>query len=530
MSGDTAHGVNASLPTAAELARAKALVDEMAIEDGLVPWADPVDLFAQLSAPPFRASDAPAELSEYPRLFAEATGLDVSIMLTAACVVAAAAIPDQIQICGASDSSWFAQPRLWMLHIGAPGAGKTPGQREMLAPLWKLHTELDAEWRKAAKERPEEESKPARPRVVVGDATIEALSEVLTDNARGVLVAADEFDSWIGSLDQYRTGSVGRDRGEWLRLFDGGPHSIERISRGTVFVPNWGASILTATTPAAMQRLARHLPEDGLLQRFLIVIARRQRIELNQRPLREAMEAACKRYTETVRRLWTLTPRAHNGVVQLSADAKLRFDAWRVANSKLQEALGNLDSALEAHIAKYPTFALRLALTFHCAHIVQLEDPRARDPAAWALAPDTLERALSFLRRAEQHALAMYLGRKGGSAAFEVARSVARFIVARSAADNAKGLQRRDVLRYVVTFRSAEEREQWAALRLLMDLGWIRESEGGYQKAQPTRFEVSPYIAGKFAALAEREREGRALVRERLAEAVRQRREGNGNA
>ncbi|HXP99350.1 MAG TPA: DUF3987 domain-containing protein, partial [Solirubrobacteraceae bacterium] len=441
-------------------------------------WPDPVNLFAELTAPPFEAAELPEELATYPELYARQTGIDACIALTAAVVSAAAAVPDQIQVCADSSSEWFAQPRLWLLVIGAPGAGKSPAQRAMLDPLWKLHSELDAQWRAAVRVLPEEEPKPPRPRVVVGDATLEALSDVLVDNPRGILVASDEFDSWIGQLDRYRTGGVSGDRGEWLRLFDGGPHQVERVKRGSLFVPNWGASILTATTPAAMRRLTRHLPEDGLLQRFIVVLAGRQSVPTRQ-PERAQIEAERARYTQTLRRLWCMVPRAHNGVVPMSPSALERFGAWRTENAELQEALGSLDPALEAHVAKYPTLALRLALTFHCARIANLPDEQARDPAGWPLMLDTLETALRFLRRASQHALALYLGRKGGSDVYELARNLARYIVARSAQDNAKGLQRRELIQRVSTFRSADEGAQAAALRLLMDLGWIRESEGG---------------------------------------------------
>ncbi len=495
----------------------------------LEPWPDPVNVFAELGAPPFQATDAPPELADYPRLYAECTGIDLSIMLVSAVAAAAAAIPDQIQVCGAASSRWFAQPRLWALVIGAPGAGKSPGQREMLSPLWKLHSDLDNSWRESIRSLTDEDPRPPRPRVIVGDTTLEALSEVLSDNPRGALVATDEFDAWLGGLDQYKSGGIGRDRGEWLRLFDGGPHSVERVKRGTVFVPNWGCSILTATTPAAMARLTRHLPEDGLLQRFIVVLARRQKL-LGEAPIPADIEAEATRYNETIRRLWSLAPRAHNGVVSLSAAAAERFTAWRFQNQGLQEALGSLDPALEGHIAKYPTLALRLALTFHCARIVHLTDVRARDPASYPIPVETLDIALAFLHRASQHAQAIYLGRRGGSPAFEVARATARYIVARTAQDNAQGVQRRDVLRHVLAFRNADDGVQASAMRLLADLAWVREVDGGYQKAQPTRYAVNPEIANRFGALAERERARRAAVRERIADAVEQRRADAGAA
>ncbi len=137
---------------------------------------------------------------------------------------------------------------------------------------------------------------------------------------------------------------------------------------------------------------------------------------------------------------------------------------------------------------------------------------------------ETLNVALAFLRRASQHAVALYLGRKGGSDVYELARGIARFILARFALDNARGLQRRDLIQRISSFRDADEGVQAAALRLLGDLAWVRESEGGYQKAQPTRFTINPRLHTRFAAVAEKERRHRVLARERIKEAAESRR------
>lgn len=492
-------------------------------------WPEPVNLFAELSAAPYHASEVPVELGEYPRLYAAQTGIDVSIMLGAAVTCAAAAIPDQIQLCADSNSSWFAQPRLWMLNIAPPGAGKSPGQRSMIEPLWKLHGERDEQWRADTKEMNDDEARPPRPRVVIGDATLEALSEVLADNPNGVLVATDEFDAWLGALDQYRSGGgAGRDRGEWLRLFDGGPHSIERVRRGTVLVKNWGVSILTATTPAAMRRLARQLPEDGLIQRFLIVLAQRQQLSIEPTRAGE-IEAAKTRYAETIRRLHALKPGSHNGVVQLSFEARRRFAEWRAENLGLQETFGAVAPALEGHIAKYPTLALRLAHTFHAARIVNLQSPEARHPEAYPVPLETMELALAFLKRAGKHAFAFYLGQTA-SEPYELARSLARLVLSRRPDENAAGLQRREMIRRVVAFRDAAEHAQGAALQVLEDLGWVRQQEGGYRKAHATRFAVNPMVHERFAKLATHERERRTILRERIAESVDERRADRGPA
>jgi hypothetical protein len=490
-------------------------------------WPDPVNIFAELAAPEFCVDDAPRELSTYPMLYAQQTGIDYGIALLSSVVSAAAAIPDQIQICASSNSNWFAQARLWGMVIAPPGAGKSPAQREMIAPLWKVHGELDKAWSERVRELEaqaddeEKVEKPPRPRVIVADTTIEALSDVLRDNERGVLVATDEFDAWIGAMDQYKSGGIGKDRGEWLRLFDGGPHSIERVTRKAVFVPNWGVSILTATTPAAIKRLAKHLPEDGLIQRFIIVLARRQKIVAEEHE-HATMGREREAYLQTIQRLWRM-PADLKRPVKLCADAHERFNVWRAENLKLQEALGSLDAAIEGHIAKYPTLALRLALTFHCAQVANFRDMDL-DPAAFTVTVDTLELALRFLKRASQLAVALYLGRKGGSQAYELAQVVGRWLIT-VADDTGKLIERRDIIRRVSAFKKADEYQQNAAMRVLVSSAWLAEAAAGYSKSHPTRYTLSPLLAAKFAAMARQEREFRAMIREKIAEAAQERRD-----
>jgi hypothetical protein len=482
-----------------------------------VRWADPVNILKEFSARPFSADDLPPELAAYPAAYAATTGLDPSITLASAVCTAAAALSDDFQIVADSRTAWMQSARLWVVIIAPPGAGKSPAQRAMLAPLWAIQRELidahEAEMRAVG----DSDNPPPRPRVVINDTTVEALSSVLTVTSRGLLLANDEFESWMGSLDAYR-GSKGpsRDRGEFLRLFDGGPHTVERVQRGSVFVPNWGLSILSATTPAALSKLARHLPEDGLIQRFILVCAGRQ-CEPADSP--GNVEAAREQYEQLIRRLYFAAPRAHKGKVPLSVAAASMFREWRAKNQMLQEAMGSISSAFESHLAKHPTLVLRIALTFHAAQVVSHDDAHARDPAAFPVSEQTMDRAIRFMGRATQHAMPVYLGMKGGSDAFELARDIGRVILARGSSV----ITRREITQGVRTFRSAEPHVQSAALRVLVDSAWVRPGEGGYTKAEPTRYDVNPVLFVRMAAEARRERERRAAVREMIADAVAER-------
>jgi Protein of unknown function (DUF3987) len=500
---------------AIEAAQAKAQGsnhNEAPVTDEPAEWPDPVNILGEMAAPEFTGDEVPEVLSAFALAYARSTGFDPSLTLSAAVSVAAAALTDGFQIVGDSRSQWFQQPRLWILGIGRPGTGKTPVQKAMLSPLWAIQKAMIEEHEHTVATLPEGEDAPPIPRVIIGDATIEALSERLRGNPRGILIANDEFESWLGSHDTYRSGAVSRDRGEWLRLFDGGPHTIERIQRGSVFVENWGASILTATTPAALAKLTRSLPEDGLLQRFIPIIARRK----GEAQTVATLDDARMYYARTIERLFAACPRAHKGCVPLSIDAQEFLQAWLKQNQLAQEAFGAMEPALEAHLAKYPSFILRLALTFHAANIVNQEHEQARDPAAFPVSLATLQTAARFLKRATLHAVAIYLDRKSGSDVYELARDVARAILARAWIQVA----RRDLIQGVRAFRKASDQLQDSVLRLFVDLAWLRYAEGGYQKATPARYDVNPGLGAKFAAVAQRERERRAVIREVIAQTV----------
>jgi hypothetical protein len=474
------------------------------------PWPEPVDFLRELRAPPFQPDDVPEVLGAFAFRYATQTGIDPSLCVSAAVTAAASAINDEFALVADSGTGWMQPARLWFLDVAPSGAGKSPAQRAMLAPLHELQRELMHEYGRACDNLPDDGSTPPRPRVVIADTTIEALSEALRDNPRGLLVANDEFEGFLGSLDQYRRGGASRDRGEWLRAFDGGPHTIERIQRGSVHVPNFGVSLLTATTPTALAKVARLLGEDGLLQRFLVVVARRQQ---DGAPVPD-VERARDDFGQLLRALWHAEPRLHRGKVPMTQEAREAFAAWRRTQRLLQESLDALDPGLGAHVAKFPTFALRLALTFHVANI--LDRDATDDPAAWPLTLPTLQSALRFLDRCRQHALCLYLGLRGGSEAFDLARDIARTV----AAVGAPHLERRDLLRRCWSFRKADPREQSVALDLLHDLGWLRATDTGYRKAEPTRFDVNPSVRERFAALAERERERRAVVRALITESA----------
>lgn len=416
----------------------------------------PVDILRGLAAPPLRAEDAPSVLGRFAESQAQATGFDVSILLAGGIVAAAAALDDSVRLCVSPRSSWFESARLWLSLIGGPGSGKTPGLKKSMDPIFSMHRELLAEWSKtnASGGEPQPDA-PPRPALYTSDATTEALADVLRDNPRGLLYFCDELESWLSSHDAYRS-SGGKDRGEWLRLYDGGPHQVNRIRRGAFFVQNWSASLLSATTPAALRKLAPKLPEDGLLQRILLVLVRP--VELpDGAMLRFETKVPAEAWDAALRRLHAIPG---DVVVHLSGGAREAFEAEQVALHGLTRSFEDLHPPYASHLAKRPAMLARIALVFHALDARDIRTDVQRE---------TMELAIRFLRRQERHAQAVYGSMLGADTGMELAKAIARSILA----SELQQFNRRELTHACRAFRAADEQSRIAALSLLTDCGWL---------------------------------------------------------
>jgi len=276
-------------------------------------WSPPHDFLHEGAARAFTADDVPPCIAEFAVSWAQAAGFDPTGVIASCVVSAAAALNDGIRLEVQQATAWYESARLWAVLFADPGHAKSPMIRAGVGPLQELHREKVEAFaadeiareseNKGSRGEPGEPKEPL-PALVTNDSTTEKLSEVLRDNPGGILYLAEEADSWLGTHDAYRANGGARDRGEWLTLFDGGPHQVDRIKRGSYFVANWGVSLLSATTPAAVQKLVDRLPNDGLLQRILpFVIAAPSAPDPNV-----AVRAAANRYRSLIRAIHSFEP------------------------------------------------------------------------------------------------------------------------------------------------------------------------------------------------------------------------------
>ncbi|HDV6747773.1 YfjI family protein [Legionella pneumophila serogroup 1] len=213
-------------------------------------------------------------------------------------------------ICPKQLDDWAVTPNQWGVIIGRPSAMKSPSMKEALKPLTqfdidaskqfkedikayeeecqlielekqtakiKAKTALKKENREAAREAlklSEGSPRPSRKRLVVNDATVEKLGELLKENPNGLILVRDELSGWLAKLNKEENHT---DRAFYLECFDGNVnYSYDRIGRGTIDIQNCTLSIIGGIQPSKIATVVRDaikgVADDGLIQRFQFAI------------------------------------------------------------------------------------------------------------------------------------------------------------------------------------------------------------------------------------------------------------------
>lgn len=478
-------------------------------------WVNPASKLAQLSTPQavvseFQArtprnflntataplldlANVPYPIAQFAQAFTAAHGFDRSGAVMAAIAAAAAVINDGYVL--EAKPGWRISARLWTVLIGKSAAGKSPTIKAATAPVKAIHSRELAYFYATYDPDPQERvERPPEPALYTSDSTIEALSERLTNNPRGMLMVTEEFASWIGAIDSTGKGDAAKNRGAWLQLYDGGPYQIDRIGRKSYEVPNWGASVLTATTPSSLAEHMKHLPEDGLIQRFIPVILAARDYDADG-----DASAAQDLWYRALAYVFEMPP----ATVRFSPEAKVLFKRVETELGRMATAMDDTSPALASHIGKHSEMTARIALVFHVFET---------QPGCLTMSAETLTKAINLMKQLQRHSLALFTDILGRSPATEVARSIARSL---AAADPLKTLVigRDWMTQHCRAFEKAkDDRVRREAVQLLEDLDWLRDVSSKSYGGWPTKFEVNRNIFRLYAKEGEAHRAQRAAV------------------
>lgn len=368
-------------------------------------WEAPISI--ETSLPPvevFVPEMLPEALRDYIFDVADRQQSVPDFVAVAALAGIAAVIGNRVRVAPKQNDDWIEVPNLWGAIIGPPSAMKSPAMQSALGPIYALQDEMREAWKseleeadiddvlsgidaKEAKKKAaqavkagdrdaarailaelpkDDDEEPPCPRIIVNDATVEKLGELLNENPRGLLLIRDELPGFLARMESEECAS---DRAFYLEAFNGsGQFTYDRIGRGTVHIANCTISIIGGVQPSRIAPIVRGAmtgaSNDGLIQRLQLAVwpdSRKSWQWVDRHPDRQARET----YKKVFRDLHELQLGSPDEptVLRFSPSAQAMFREW-MTEIQTDARSGNLSPVLESHILKMPKTVASLALIF----------------------------------------------------------------------------------------------------------------------------------------------------------------------
>lgn len=488
-------------------------------EDTAQDWPDPQALPPKLPpVAPFDVEILPDALRPFVVDTTTRLGCPIEFCAVAAMTTAGALLGRAVGLAPKGKDPWIEFANLWACAVGEPSTMKSPALSEMLAPLHALEQKEREAWqprfeqyerdlarweieRKAAAtvmhraaatayrtgeradlgELPEEPKKPICPRIVVSDATIEAVVRIVAGNPRGLLMARDELAGWLATFKK-----AGReaDRAFYLEAATGkNPITVDRKGDGSLFCEPLALAVVGSIQPGPLQKIVADAAggtegADGLLQRFGLLVwpdLPEGRFTLNDSP---PDEDARRLYESTLARLRKLEiTETKPGTLRFTPEAQNFWRSWfekEINNLWAGENSGAMDSHLTKLVGKT---CVGLALICECC------DNRCPEAVGLIAA----RRAITFVDILKTHAARLYAPQV--SPEVEACRLLAKKIQAGKLGDT---FSARDVYRHC--WAGLDTNSAPMACERLVSLGWIRLREATGTGRPSETYNVNPKV------------------------------------
>jgi hypothetical protein len=467
------------------------------------PERDPIDPFVDHPAPPFPLEVLPDVFREYAEACSRGSGFDAGAYGFSLMVMGAGLIDHRVKM---QAGPMRVPPHLWGSLSADSGGGKSPVIDAASFAVHDIHNRILRDTSMAFAKwlsQPSGEEKGPAPdirQMVLDNTTTEAAAKALNNNPEGLILVLPELSEWVGRMDAYSAGGD-KDRGAWIRAFDGGPVSINRAKDSVPMqLDNFSAGMLAGIQPEKLaQMFAKSAAggADGLFQRFLTYqMATPGEVDYSA----EMPMLAKVNVTQIFQRLYDWR---EAGTIK---DCRLSPEAQQAAQDHHNNlrTLGKRTPGgrFAEHIDKLPGLTMRVAFALHVIHAAAgLDDPLTIVPLG------ALERAQAVMRVLYRHSEAAYehLDKTGIGAALKLARAACEAILAKGWRE----FQRGDLTRDATGWAGTDERAAEAAIDLLIDWAWLADvtpptTPGKRGRRSMGRFEVNPAVPLRFQPHAER--------------------------
>jgi len=473
-------------------------------------WPDMADPFEQYAVPAFPVDTLPGPFATLCRELSAQSGFDVGGYAFSLLVGVSSLIDHRARMRAGPLS---APPFLWGGLVANSGGGKSPTISAALAGIRRINDALlttsqrdSANWQNVADSASKEDRKdlvrPLWRQLIASDTTTEGLGKLLQDNASGVLLIHDELTEFIGRMDAYSGNGSGKDRGVYLRAYDGGSVTVNRAGSHPMLINNFSVGIMAGIQPEKLGELFRKSGggADGLYQRFLMYVM--------QPAGRVDYSAVLGAFTETeaneimdTMHFWTefigfgnarLCPEGLPLMEQYHQEA--RTVSQRTAGKRLAE-----------HLDKFPGFLARITFALHYM------EGAATGAMADTVSVATLERAKRIMRCLYHHGAAVYeVLDSHSSEATKLTKSACEAILSKAWST----VQRGDLTRHATDWRNADDRQAEGAIDCLIEFGWLRDVTPALERGKRGRrsngvFLVNPKVHQRFSGHAQRISESR---------------------
>ncbi|MEZ4962001.1 MAG: DUF3987 domain-containing protein [Saprospiraceae bacterium] len=273
-------------------------------------------------------------------------------------------------------------PIIYAAIVGAPGIGKTPAIKFAIKSVLDKEERLDREWKEAHEEWRKECFKnahrkvkapnppePVRREVLLNDTTVEAISQSLPNNPRGLLSYRDELLAWFKSMNAYK--ASGADLEVWLSIWSNTSMKINRVGKPPLFIRRPFVSVIGGIQPGVLHKLTdNNNIDNGFLSRILFAYPDNQDIPPETDIFPDI--SVFDHYREILDNVQKL-PLQEDGepiTLKLHEKAKAHYKAYREqirlqCNAEENEAIRSLHIKMNAYVLR---LALLLELMeFACA-------------------------------------------------------------------------------------------------------------------------------------------------------------------